>query len=151
MLFIYIIKERRLYSWENFCISYSWKPSKTQKFSRVNLFTITIKRITTNDQYNPSHYLLIYRHTEHIVFIKQSYIVVYFIAQNFDGGKFWRFWHFPARPLKFNSSNFLKTIQRLQVYGEIQWPSIKIFSVKYLKSEYPSKFPSVKMLHYMAS
>ena len=61
----------------------------------------------------------------------------YRIAQNFDGQKFWRFWHFPARPSKFN---LLKTIQHSQVYGERQWPTVKIFSVKYLKSRYPSNF-----------
>ena len=32
----------------------------------------------------------------------------YCIAQNFDGGKFWCFWHFPDRPSKFNLSNCLK-------------------------------------------
>ena len=69
----------------------------------------------------------------------------YRIKQNFDGGKFWRFWHFPARPSKFNPSNCLKTVQHLQVYGERQWPSVTIFSVKYLKSWYPSKFPPVKI------
>ena len=67
--------------------------------------------------------------------------------QNFDGGKFWRFWRFPDRP-KFYPSNCLKTLQHLQVYGERQWPSIKIFSVRYLKSKYLSKFPPVKILRY---
>ena len=57
---------------------------------------------------------------------------------------FWRSWHFPARPSKFNLSDYLKTIQRLQVYGERQWPSVKIFSIKYLKSRYPSNFPTSK-------
>ena len=71
--------------------------------------------------------------------------VTYRIAENFDSGKFWRF---PARPSKFNQSNYLKTIQYLQVYSERQWPSFKIFSVKYLKSQYPSKFPPIKILHY---
>ena len=52
---------------------------------------------------------------------------VYRIAQNFDRGKFWRFWCFPARPSKFNPSNCSLTIQCLQVYGERQWPSVKIF------------------------
>ena len=64
------------------------------------------------------------------------------------GGGFWRFWCFPARPSKFNLSNCLRTIQRLQVYGERQWRSIKILSIKYLKSQYPSKFLPVKILHY---
>ena len=32
----------------------------------------------------------------------------YHIVQNFDGGKFWRFWHFQARPSKFNLSNCFK-------------------------------------------
>ena len=69
----------------------------------------------------------------------------YRIVQNFDVGKFWHFWCFPVGWSKFNPSNCLKTIQHLQVYGERQWPSVKIFSikifpVKYLKSQYPSKF-----------
>ena len=34
------------------------------------------------------------------------------------------------------------------MYGERQWPSVKIFSVKYLKSQYPSKFPPLKILLY---
>ena len=71
----------------------------------------------------------------------------YRIAQNFDGGKFWCFWRFPARPTKFNPSNW-KTTQHLQAYGERQWPSITIFSVKYLKSRYLSKFPPVNILRY---
>ena len=37
------------------------------------------------------------------------------------------FWWYPARPSKFSSSNCLKIIQHLQVYGERQWPSVKIF------------------------
>ena len=63
------------------------------------------------------------------------------IVQKFDGGKFWYFWHFPVKPLKFNPSNCLKTIQCLRVYDERQWPFVKTFSVKYLKSNYLSKFP----------
>ena len=43
---------------------------------------------------------------------------------------------------------YLKTVQHLQVYDEKQWPSIKIFSVKYLKSQYPSRFHPVKILRY---
>ena len=39
-------------------------------------------------------------------------------------------------------------VLRLQVYSERQSPSVKIFSVKYLKSQYPSKFPLVKILRY---
>ena len=71
---------------------------------------------------------------------------IYRIVQNFDGGKFWRFWRFPARPSKFNPSYCLKTIQPLQVCGEKQWPSVKIFSVKYLKSQYPSKFCAIRYI-----
>ena len=56
-------------------------------------------------------------------------------------GKFWCFWCFLARPSKFNLSN---TIYYLQVHGERQWPSVKIFSIKYLKSQYPLKFPPSK-------
>ena len=47
-------------------------------------------------------------------------LVMCHIAQNFDGGKFWCFWCFQARPSKFNPSNCLKTVQHLQVYGERQ-------------------------------
>ena len=72
--------------------------------------------------------------------------IIYRIVQNFDRGKFWRFWHFPARPSKFNPSNCFKTIQHLLVYGKRQWPSVKLFSVKYLNSQYPSKFPPVKII-----
>ena len=54
------------------------------------------------------------------------------VVQNFDGQKLWHFWHFTAWPSKFNPSNCLKTIQRLQVYGERQWPSVKISPVKIL-------------------
>ena len=63
----------------------------------------------------------------------QEHSPTYCIAENFDGRKFWRFWRFPARPSKYNLSNCLKTVQHLQVYGERQWPPVKIFSVKYLK------------------
>ena len=55
-----------------------------------------------------------------------------------------KFWCFPARPSKFNPSSCLKTIEHLQVYGERQWPPVKIFSIKYMKSQYPSKFPPSK-------
>ena len=42
--------------------------------------------------------------------------MLFCIAQNFDeGNRFWRFWHFAARSSKFNPSNCLKPIQRLQV------------------------------------
>ena len=64
----------------------------------------------------------------------------YRIAGNFNGGKFWRFWRFPARPSKFNPSNF----EGNTVFGKRHWPSVKIFSVKYLKSQHPSKFPLSK-------
>ena len=30
--------------------------------------------------------------------LRNETILKYRIAQNFDGGKFWRFWCFPARP-----------------------------------------------------
>ena len=49
----------------------------------------------------------------------------YCIAQNFDGGKFWCFWHFPARLSKFNQSNCLKAIQHLQVDSDHAF--VKIF------------------------
>ena len=32
----------------------------------------------------------------------------------------------------------------MQEHGKRQWPSVKIFSIKYLKSQYPSKFPLPK-------
>ena len=48
-------------------------------------------------------------------------------SAKFWRGKFWRFWCFPARPSKFNSSNCLKTIQHLKVYGESQgWNWVNI-------------------------
>ena len=77
--------------------------------------------------------------------VHYSYIAIsnYRKAQNSDGGKFWHFWCFPARP-----SNCLKNNTALQVCGERQWLSVKIFSVKYLKSQYLSKFPPVKILRY---
>ena len=35
-------------------------------------------------------------------------VFTYHIAQNFDRGKFWHFWWFPATPSKFNLSIFKK-------------------------------------------
>ena len=79
---------------------------------------------------------------------KNIELISYHIAQILTGGNFWCFWCFPAGPSKFNLSNCFKTIQHLQVYGKGQWPSIKIFFVKYLKSQYLSKFPHIKILCY---
>ena len=69
---------------------------------------------------------------------------MYRIVENFDGGKFWWFWRFPARPSKFNPSNFVGNT----VFGKRHWPSVKIFSVKYLKSQHLSKFPPIKISRY---
>ena len=99
------------------------------------------KHAAWQNSYIPHSYVVIFEWLNLQNF--EGYIAIairYRIAQNFDGGNFWRFWRFPARPSKFNPSNCLKTIQRFQVYGERQWPSVKIFSVKYLKSQNPSKF-----------
>ena len=62
---------------------------------------------------------------------------VYLIAQNFDRGKFWHFWHFPARPSNLTCQNYLKAI----VFTGVWWKTVTIcqnISVKYLKSQYPS-------------
>ena len=83
----------------------------------------------------------------HLLLLGQLQQIKYRIAQNFDGGKFWRFWCFPARLSKFNPLNCLKTIQHLEVYGERQWPSVKIISIKYLKSQYPSKFCAIRYVY----
>ena len=54
----------------------------------------------------------------------------YHIAQNFDGGKLWRF---PADRYNLICQLF-KSIAAFTVHGERRWPSAK-------KSIYPSKFP----------
>ena len=55
-------------------------------------------------------------------------------------GNFWHFWCFPTRP-----SNFLKTMQHLQVYGERQWASVKIniWRVSIRQNFPPSEFCAI--------
>ena len=69
-------------------------------------------------------------------------------SAKFWWGKFWCFWHFPARLSKFNPSNCLKTIQHSQVHGERQRPSVKIFSIKYFEESLSIKVSPIKILRH---
>ena len=80
--------------------------------------------------------------------LKYKFLCPYFsellYSVKFWWERLWHFWCFPARLAKLNPLNFLKALQHLQVYGEKQWPSVKTFSVKFLKS----KISPIKILHY---
>ena len=76
-------------------------------------------------------------------------IKFYHIAQNFDGGKFWRFWHFPARQSKFNPSIFQKqySVYRCMVkdsnHPSKYFPS-NIWRVTMCQNFPPSKFCAIR-------
>ena len=70
-------------------------------------------------------------------------VYVYRIVENFDGGKFDVFDAFQLDCQNLTHQIIEKIVQHLQVYRERQSSSVKIFSVKYLKSQYPSKFCTI--------
>ena len=68
----------------------------------------------------------------------------YRIAGNFDGGNFDVFDAFQPDCQNLTCQIF----KAIQWFGKRQWPFIKIFPIKYLKSQHPSKFPPVKISLY---
>ena len=79
-----------------------------------------------------------------MVFFDCQRSTIYRIAGNFDGGKFWCFWRFPARPSKLNPSIF-KPIQYL--VKDTDHPSKifhQIFKVSIRQNLPLSKFPAIR-------
>ena len=82
-----------------------------------------------------------------LMYTNTTYNHMYHIVQNFDRGNL-TFLTLLSWPSKFTPSNCLQTVH---TFTGVWWKMVTIrqkISVKYLKDQYPSKFPPVKILHY---
>ena len=142
--------------WLNSC---STEPQQLESFKSafLALLNVPIRTVVTETDTITGHLQLIYNSPciasivlNHIVIVlhnsetdKKWPMINYRITGNFDGGKYWRFWRFQP-----DRQNLTRQILSNRAFNERLWPSVKIFSVKYLKSQCPSKFATVKISRY---